>query len=355
MKNIILSSYCILLFFSSLTLVQASKFCAGNFAPKTSVCKKFQFDKLTNTGQCTDSNKKTTGVFKGIKLSNCTTFYSLKKLPNQSISNQASKMAVLITNVFENGNTKLGFAAVEKLGDCRGYTCGHIGFTTGTNDAYAVVKEYVKRVPKAPLKKYLNELKRLSKFSFGDPKRDDTKNLSGFPAAWKKAACEDPNFTQTQLDMGSAMYMKPAMKYAASVKVRSNLGKAIFYDTIVQHGWQYVEGFINLPRIIKLTGPRKANESEKSYLTRFLTIRRQLVCCFPGGTWNGSADRMQDFQYLVNAWDRNKDLKYPVKLKTYGATVTGKESITFDSHRCKKKPTKTAKAKSLPIPDTCPS
>lgn len=111
------------------------------------------------------------------------------------------------------------------------------------------------------MKKYLNELKRLSSFLFGDPQRDDTKNLNGFPNAWKKAACEDPVFVQTQLDVGQSMYLKPALKYAASVGVKSNLGKAIFYgkcrfvvnsnevwiadalcmihvDTIVQHGWQ---------------------------------------------------------------------------------------------------------------------
>ncbi|KAI9244998.1 lysozyme-like domain-containing protein [Helicostylum pulchrum] len=138
-------------------------------------------------------------------------------------------MAELITNVFENGNTKMGYAAVEKLGDCRGYTSGYIGFTTGTNDAYAVVKEYVKRVPKSTLRAYLPELKRLSNFLFGDPKRDDTSKLKGFPNAWKTATCKDPVFIRTQLDVGEAMYMKPALKYAASVGVKSNLGKAIFY------------------------------------------------------------------------------------------------------------------------------
>lgn len=48
---------------------------------------------------------------------------------------------------------------------------------------------------------------------------------------------------------------------------------------------QYVEPDINLPRIIELTGPMGANETEKEYLTRFLTTRRQLVCCYPGDVW----------------------------------------------------------------------
>ncbi|CAO3634917.1 unnamed protein product [Mucor hiemalis] len=222
----------ILLFLALPTYVftaSSSKYCQGKFAATKQICGKFNFDHLKASGQCTDSKKATTSAFKGMKLSNCTTFYSLSKLPNQKIDSQASKMAELITNVFENGNTKMGYAAAEKLGDCRGYTCGYIGFTTGTNDAYAVVKEYVKRVPKSPLAKYLQELKRLSGFLFGDPQRDDTSKLKGFPAAWKKATCNDPVFIRTQLDVGESMYMKPAMKYAASVGVKSNLGKAIFY------------------------------------------------------------------------------------------------------------------------------
>lgn len=92
-----------------------------------------------------------------------------------------------------------------------------------------MVKEYVKRAPKSHLKSYLPELKRLSGFLFGDPKRDDTSKLKGFPQDWKKATCSDPLFVRAQLDVGESMYMKPALKYAASVGVKSNLGKALFY------------------------------------------------------------------------------------------------------------------------------
>lgn len=67
---------------------------------------------------------------------------------------------------------------------------------------------------------------------FGDPRRDDTLHLVGFPKAWKSATCNDPVFIQTQLDVGQAMYMKPALKYAASAGVKSNLGKAIFYGKL---------------------------------------------------------------------------------------------------------------------------
>jgi hypothetical protein len=79
----------------------------------------------------------------------------------------------------------------------------------------------------------LPELKRLSQFLFGDPKRDDTTRLNGFANTWKATTCQDPVFIQTQLDVGQSMYLKPALKFAASVGVRSNLGKAIFYGICI--------------------------------------------------------------------------------------------------------------------------
>ncbi|KAI9492196.1 lysozyme-like domain-containing protein [Zychaea mexicana] len=268
-------------------------------------------------------------------------------------------MAQLITNVFENGVTSIGYAYIEDIGDCRGYTSGYIGFTSGTNDAYTVVLQYLKKNSKSPLKKSLKELKRLSQYDFSDPRRADISKLkkAGYAKAWKNAACTDAAFVQTQLDIGHAMYLKPALKYAASVGVHSNLGMALFYDTIVQHGWQYTEPQINLPRILHLTGKKRSSESEKQYLTRFLTTRRQLACCSPSSVWNDSASRMSDLQKLVDDWERNKDLKESVHLESFDVTVKGTEGLTSDKENCgsSKKLKGKAQPKDLPIPDTCPN
>ncbi|KAG0163730.1 COP9/signalosome complex subunit Csn2 [Apophysomyces sp. BC1015] len=213
---------------------------------------------------------------------------------------------------------------------------GYIGFTTGTNDAWAVVKEYARRKPKHnKLAHYLPELARLSQLEFGDPARDNTSQLDGFPKAWKDASCRDPSFVRTQLDVGHSMYLKPALKYAASV--------------------DYVEPDINLPRILELTGPKKANETEQSYLTRFITTRRQLVCCYPGDVWNESSDRMADLQSLVDQWDQNKDLTQSVRLKIFGETVNGNENMNYDAHSCKIAFKTLPQQQDLPIPDTCPN
>lgn len=61
------------LFLVGLPFAFAGSYCTGSFKPTKSICNKFQFDKLNSAGYCTDSKKKTSGTFKGLKLSNCTT------------------------------------------------------------------------------------------------------------------------------------------------------------------------------------------------------------------------------------------------------------------------------------------
>ncbi|ORZ17168.1 hypothetical protein BCR42DRAFT_414054 [Absidia repens] len=44
---------------------------------------------------------------------------------------------------------------------------------------------------------------------------------------------------------------------------------------------------------------------------------------------------MSDLQKLVDDWQRNKDLKESVHLETFDVTVTGDESIVYDTAGCK--------------------
>lgn len=103
--------------------IAKSDYCSGNtFKPTEANCAKFEFSKLKDDGQCTDSKRAANGHFHGIKLSNCTTyvimlpttlpplslsfsnlvynrFYDISGLPNQSMDPKAVRMAELITNV----------------------------------------------------------------------------------------------------------------------------------------------------------------------------------------------------------------------------------------------------------------
>ncbi|ORY05775.1 lysozyme-like protein, partial [Basidiobolus meristosporus CBS 931.73] len=138
-------------------------------------------------------------------------------------------MAKLITNVFEYGSTTFGYATCEKLGDGRGYTCGLVGFTTGTNDALAVIAAYDKLKPGSELSKFIPELTRISKLDWDTNGRDNTNKLQGFTEAWSKISCSDPLFRAVQDKVADQLYLVPGLQLGEAAGVQTNLGKAIMY------------------------------------------------------------------------------------------------------------------------------
>ncbi|ORX89649.1 lysozyme-like protein, partial [Basidiobolus meristosporus CBS 931.73] len=133
-----------------------------------------------------------------------------------------------ITNVFEYGTTTYDYETCVDLNDSRGYTCGLVGFTTGTGDVYTVVSKYLQMNPASELRSYYATLKDMA-----DPRECgpevDFKKLNGFPEAWRRTACTDAKFRRIQETVTNEMYFEPAMKLAESYKVFSPLGKSIFY------------------------------------------------------------------------------------------------------------------------------
>ncbi|KAI8068144.1 lysozyme-like domain-containing protein [Gilbertella persicaria] len=249
-------------------------------------------------------------------------------------------MASMITNVFEDGSPNFAYAYCEDIHDSRGYTAGYAGFTTGTGDAEIVIEKYTFNSPINFLLAFLPRIKQISLLPHCDRKsRGTILGLGNYCSAWKKEACRsNSRFAKMQLEWVYKNYMLPSVRYAAQSNVTSPLGQAIFYDTIIQHGYQYVEPDINIVRVLVLTGPRQPDESEKSFLTRFLTTRRQLQCCYPDTAWPASASRSADLQTLVDDFEKNKDLKSPVELVKYGVNVTGDTNMLRDEKHCGKGP-----------------
>ncbi|KAL1915682.1 uncharacterized protein VTP21DRAFT_6441 [Calcarisporiella thermophila] len=299
-------------------------FCKGDFQPNKQRCAKFNFPAAKGQRTC-------------IEPTNSTDYYDLGNITPQKISLHGIKVAQLITNVFENGNTEYQYQYTQRLGDGRGFTCGRVGFTTGTNDAFQVVETYAKRKKAIPFSNlHLVELKRISQLSFCDTKkRDDTTKLQGFDIAWKKAACLDPDFRRVQDEAVLRTYMEPALKFAKMANVKSDLAGAIMFDTIIQNGWHYTEPDINIWRILNLSGgPRKNNESEQQFLMRFIRTRHELVCCANDDVWPESGDRMADWEKVIAAGDLY--FKKPVVLKNYGVTIKGTENPNkLNAKECK--------------------
>ncbi|ORY08106.1 glycoside hydrolase, partial [Basidiobolus meristosporus CBS 931.73] len=137
--------------------------------------------------------------------------------------------AEIITNVFENGNAIFGYAACEKLNDGRGFTCGRIGFTTGTGDALTVLQKYEEVSPNSTLLKYIPALQKIDSLAHCDSKRDSTSEIVDFDHVWTNTSCQDSKFNSVQDLINDEMYFTPAMKFAKRLGIQSNLGKAILY------------------------------------------------------------------------------------------------------------------------------
>ncbi|KAI8356681.1 lysozyme-like domain-containing protein [Blakeslea trispora] len=307
----------------------ANAYCQNDFEATDAICSKFTF--ITNNTSANDGC---------VSPKNGTTFYSLTGLPKISkIDDNTIKIASMITNVFEDGTPNFSYAYCENIKDSRGFTAGYAGFTTATGDAEIVIQKYALKSPINLLLPYLPRIKQIGLLPHCDRQsRGTVLGLFNYCAAWKHEACRsNSKFAKMQIDWVYKNYMLPSTRYAAQNGVTSPLGRAIFYDTIIQHGYQYVEPDINIVRIITLTGPRLDTESEKEYLTRFLTTRRQLQCCYPDDVWPESASRSKDLQNLVDEYDRYKDLQAPIELKEFGVNVTGKSNLHRDEKHCKGK------------------
>lgn len=222
------------------------------------------------------------------------------------------RRAEQLTNIFENGTPEFQYAYVENLGDGRGYTCGRVGFTTGTSDALAVIKLYTQRKPHNPLVKYISELERLDSLPDDSTERGDVSRLHGFVQAWKLAA-KDKVFCEVQDTIVDEWYFNPAMQHASRVGIQTALGKAIFYDTIIQHGDG--EDPDSLLALIEATkkhiGFLPKGNNEKDWIAHFLEVRRHdLVHAFNVDTrevWKQSVGRVDALKQLVISKNFNLD------------------------------------------------
>jgi chitosanase len=173
-------------------------------------------------------------------------------------------------------------------------------------------------VPDNPLAPYLPALEALDR---NERKPDDTSQLQGLEAAWGRAA-KDARFRQVQDEVVERTYFLPAMAQADRVGLKTALGRAIFYDTIIQHGnGTDPDG---LPALIARTNAKAPGADEPKWLAAFLAERRaDLAFAHDPATrpvWQVSVGRVDALASILRAG--NLDLHGPIRLKAGGYDVT---------------------------------
>ncbi|MCE0763439.1 chitosanase [Pseudonocardia kujensis] len=137
---------------------------------------------------------------------------------------------------------------VEDIRDGRGYTGGLVGFTTATSDMLELVERYAGARPTGnPLAPYLPGLRACAEFGetvdqaaygrdgAGASVAADRHLGPAFLTAWVQAARTDPVFRRCQRDLRDEVYWRPALE-AAVADGLGPLGRALYYDTLVNHG-----------------------------------------------------------------------------------------------------------------------
>ena len=232
-----------------------------------------------------------------------------------------TKRALSLTFLFENEKIDCLYGYIQDLSDGRGFTSGCIGFNVRSGTTRDVVERYTRKAPGNGLAFYVPRLQALEAV----PEIDSatlSAALPGFEAAWRTAA-EDPLFRRAQ-DEAVSEGFDAAVREADRLGIRTPLGRAIVYDTLVQHGME--DGAPDPdsmpPMARKATaalggGPETAGE--KLWLERFLLERRKILADphdpVTKGAWATSVDRVDVFLMLLR--QDNLDLHGPIVASPY--------------------------------------
>ena len=242
---------------------------------------------------------------------------------NIELNKEQKRRAEALTSVFENGTPEIDYVYAEDLNDGRGFTCGRAGFTTGTGDAYIVVKKYTELNPENKLAKYLPALETLEneRVKTGENQGDvsEISKMGDFGKDWA-ASVEDTNFIKIQDETVDELYYKPSLKISESLGLKLPLSKAVLYDTIIQHGNGDDPDSINA--IVSNTnkksgGTPKTNVDEKIWLKNFLDERKAVLSHSYNEEsreeWAESTQRVDVLMDVFN--DENYNLDKPITVK----------------------------------------
>lgn len=244
------------------------------------------------------------------------------KIKPKHLTPKQKLTAEQMTSFFENSTLEFQYDYTENLDDGRGITAGRSGFTTGTYDAYLVIKEYTKIVPNNPLAKYLPKLKSLRKAE----DKDDLEDLESYESDWKLAA-KDEKFRKIQDEMTDELYFLPSQKIADKLDLNFALSRAALYDACIQHGRgdsaDSLEAMVEKTNEL-LNGSPKDGIDEALWLAQFLKVRKSVMLNPENKDsreeWADSVERVDTFIDLLRK--KNFELTLPLKITCFGDTVT---------------------------------
>jgi chitosanase len=209
------------------------------------------------------------------------------------------KVAQAIVNVFETGTALGRYGSVTLIpGDSGHLTYGRSQTTLASGNLAILIQAYCDRADAewgSELRPYLGRL------THRDLSLDGDKNLKSL----LRRAGDDPVMRVTQDTFFERLYWVPAQSRAVSDKIETALGTAVVYDSHVHGSWG---------RVRTLTGSSAAMLSEKPWISKYVSTRRDWLATHANAVLHRTVYRMNTFRALIDA--ANWNLELPI-------TVTG--------------------------------
>ncbi|TPX61533.1 chitosanase [Powellomyces hirtus] len=210
-------------------------------------------------------------------------------------------MVQQLTNTFENSQTHFAFDYCQDIKDGRGFTCGIVGFTTSTRDAFDVVSTYSKDPGYSQeFEPYLGKLLELN-----STQSDSAEGLSGFCDAWYTAA-SNPAFRAVQVAKADALYYTPAQKIADNLGLTLAISRGQLYDAAIQMGIESDPD--SMPSIVNRTA-KPEGMAEETWISNFMKERQRTLCnpSTPAtqAAWCASVTRVESYTHLLETGQTN--------------------------------------------------
>ncbi|KAI9106122.1 lysozyme-like domain-containing protein, partial [Phlyctochytrium arcticum] len=175
-----------------------------------------------------------------------------------------------LTNQFENSQNNLAFDYCQDIKDGRGFTCGIVGFTTSTRDAFQVIDDYSKDPAyNREFDPYMDRLRELN-----STQAESTAGLDGFCNTWYSTAANSSAFRAVQVARADALYYNPSQAIAEKYGVTAPLARGQLYDAAIQHGLEPDPD--SMPSMAARV-PRPAGMDDATWISAFMTERSRTL------------------------------------------------------------------------------
>lgn len=204
------------------------------------------------------------------------------------LTDTQARTAKAIVNLFETGHLLGDYGQVTVLeGDPGRLTYGRSQTTLGSGKLGELLRLYAAN-PGARFAARVSAW--LPAFAVADPRLDTDSRLHNL----LRACADDPVMRETQDVFFDTEFWQPALRAAAKAGVRTALGTAVVYDSVVHGSWT------RLRDATTAAAGTIGQVGEHAWIARYVSLRRQWLATHSIAILRNTVYRMDAFQRLID-------------------------------------------------------